>query len=81
MFLNDTVALPKIVVLPTLFRKMTFFVYLSHEISHRDAIWFLAEVSFRVRYGAPQVSSLRKFRVNLYRGTPLGKEHAHALAD
>ena len=29
-----------------------------------------AEVSFRVRYGAPKVRSLRKFRVNLYRGTP-----------
>ena len=30
----------------------------------------LAEVSFRVRDGAPQVRSLRKFKVNLYRRTP-----------
>ena len=29
-----------------------------------------AEVSFRVRYGAPQVRSLTKFGVNLYRKTP-----------
>ena len=33
-------------------------------------IWILAEVSFRVRYGAPSVSSLRKIGVNLYRRTP-----------
>ena len=30
----------------------------------------LAEVGFRVRYGAPQVRSFGKFRVNLYRRTP-----------
>ena len=30
-----------------------------------------AEVSFRVRYGAPKVKSLRKIRVNLYLRTPL----------
>ena len=28
------------------------------------------EVSYRVRYGAPEVRSLRKVRVNLYRSTP-----------
>ena len=46
------------------------FVYLSHGISHRDAIWVFAEVSFRVRYGAPYASSLSKFMVNLYRRMP-----------
>ena len=30
-----------------------------------------AEVSFRVRYGGPQIMSLRKYRVNLFRRTPL----------
>ena len=30
-----------------------------------------AQVSFRVKYGALQVRSLRNFRVNLYRRTPL----------
>ena len=30
-----------------------------------------AEVSFRVRCGAPEMRSLRKIRVNLYRRTPL----------
>ena len=29
-----------------------------------------AEVSSRARYGAPQVRSLRNFRVSLYRRTP-----------
>ena len=30
---------------------------------------FLLKVSFRVRYGAPQVRSLSQKRVNIYRGT------------
>ena len=33
-----------------------------------------AEVSFRVRNGAPEVRSLRKFGANLYRRTPQGKQ-------
>ena len=37
--------------------------------SRRNLI--VAVVSFLVRYGAPQVRSLRKIRVNLYRRTPL----------
>ena len=32
--------------------------------------FFFAEVSFRVKYGAPQVRGLRKIRVNLYHRTP-----------
>ena len=32
--------------------------------------FFAEEVSFRVRYGAPKVRSLRKIRVGVYRGTP-----------
>ena len=47
------------------------FVYLGHGIIHRDLILSIAEVSFRVRYGAPHVRSLRNFKVNLYRRTPL----------
>ena len=44
---------------------------LGHGIIHRDALlFFFAEVSVRVRYGAPKVKSLRKNRVNLYRTTP-----------
>ena len=53
--------------MPILFRKMT-----PHITLYRDAILFFVEVSFRVWCGAPQVRSLRKFWVNLYRWTPLG---------
>ena len=41
------------------------FVYFRYEITHRDAIWFLLTSVFRVRYGARELRSLRKFRVNL----------------
>ena len=33
--------------------KNDIFIYLGREIIRRDAISFFAEVSFRVRYGAP----------------------------
>ena len=56
-FLNDGVPLPKIVVRVANFvSEDDVFVYLSHGISHRDAIRIFAGVSFRV---------------NLYRRTPL----------
>ena len=39
-----------------------------------------AKVSFRVRYGAPQVRSLRKVRVDLYRRTPLVETYLYTRA-
>ena len=39
-----------------------------------DAIRFFLEVIFRVRYGAPQVRSLRILRVGFYRRTPQEEE-------
>ena len=39
--------------------KNDVFVYRGHGIIHRDASFFLAEVSFGVTYGASQVRSLR----------------------
>ena len=39
-----------------------------------------AQVSFRARYGAPQVRSLRKIRVDLYRRTPLPYRIAHGTS-
>ena len=45
-------------------------MYLGHGIIVGDAIIFFAEICSRLRYGAPQGSSLKKFRVNIYRKTP-----------
>ena len=45
---------------------MFVFVYLGYWSIRRDAIRFFAETSFRVRFWALQVRSLRKTRVNLY---------------
>ena len=42
------------------------FVYLGHEIIHREGNFIFAEVSSAVRYGAPYVRSPRKIWVNLY---------------
>ena len=52
---------------------MTFVVhaFVGIIILLRDASLILAEFSFGVRYGAPQVRCLRKIRVNLHRRTPL----------
>ena len=46
-----------------------FFVLRPWDYSS-GCIFILAEVSFRVGYGAPQVRSLIQFWVNLYRRTP-----------
>ena len=50
--------------------KNDVFVKWGHEIIPRDAIYFFAEVSFRVMYGALQVRSLGKITVNAYRRRP-----------
>ena len=43
---------------------------MDHGILRRECISIFAEINFRVRYGAPYVGRLRKFKVNLYRRTP-----------
>ena len=47
-----------------------FGVYLSHGIVHRVALLFSSKISFWVRYRAPQLRSLRKKEVHLYRSMP-----------
>ena len=70
-FLIDGAPQPKIVGMLILFPKNDVFVYLGHGITNSSGCYLIfARVSFRVRYGALQVRSLRKFSVNLYRRTP-----------
>ena len=65
-----------------------FVVYLTHGIVHWVALFFLSKVNFWVMYTAPQVRSLRKKVVYLYRsmpsqtlaGAPLGLPPCHAPA-
>ena len=57
------------------FPKKTFCILGPWDYSPGSILIF-AEVSFRVRYGAPQVRSFRKFRVNLYRRTPPGRGYS-----
>ena len=62
--------------MPILLRKMTVFAHLGHRIISGCNL-ISTEVSVRVRYGALQVRSLRKNRVNLYRKTPLISNQHH----
>ena len=56
---------------PNLVSKNDIVVYLGHENILSACNLLFAEGSLRVRYVAPNVGSVRKIRVSLYRRTPL----------
>ena len=58
------------------------FVYLGHTGQFMGCNLIFAEVSFRVRHGGPQVRSLGKNRVSLYRRTPrlCSPQQAHPIS-
>ena len=58
--------------MPFLFSKNDVFVDLGHGIKSSGCNLGCADVSFRVKYGAPQVRSLRRIGVSFCRGTPPG---------
>ena len=60
---------PKSSEMPIFFQKVTFvYTWAMGYLSVCNVL--VAEVSFRVRYGAPKVRSLRNDRVKVYRRTP-----------
>ena len=62
---------PEIVGMSISIKKMTVFVYIWAMGFFIGMGFEFVVVRFRVRCGAPQVRSLREYRVSLYRRTPL----------